>query len=150
MYCKECDHVFFDAPSPAVIVAVTEADRILLTRSVESALRKSSYWGLVAGHVKSGETAEETAIREVREEVGLEIFDLKILRTYVRKEGNLLMIGFTAKTKNISIKESKELEKATWFRLNEPLPLRPNSIAFQVVEQIFPRVRLIKLEEKTH
>jgi len=131
-YCPDCDRVFFDTSSPTVIVAIINANRILLTRSVGW---KHPYWGLIAGHIKSGETAEEAAMREVHEEVCLEFFDLKILRTYTVKDRNLLMIGFTAKTKNVSIKKSKELEKAAWFKLCEPLPLRPNSIAAQVVKQ---------------
>ena len=131
-YCSDCDHVFFDAPSPVVIVSVTNMDRVLLTRSVGWT---HPYWGLIAGHVKSGESAEETATREVYEEVGLEIFDLKILRTYIVKQRNLLMISFTAKTKSVRIKKSKELENAVWFKLSEPLPLRPNSIAAHVIQQ---------------
>jgi hypothetical protein len=62
-YCSKCDHVFFEAPSPTVIVAVTNADRILLTRSVEW---KHPFWGLIAGHLNAEETAEEAAVREVR------------------------------------------------------------------------------------
>ena len=48
-YCIECDQVFFNSPSAAVIVAVINGDRILLTRSVDW---KHPYWGLVAGHLK--------------------------------------------------------------------------------------------------
>lgn len=137
-YCPNCDHVFFDTPSPAVIIAVTEGDRVLLTRSVEW---KHPHWGLIAGHVKSGENAEEAVTREVREEAGLEIFDLEILGTYVRNH-ELLMIAFTAKAKNGGIRKSVELENAAWFKLSEPLPMRPDSIASKVVKQTFPTMRI--------
>lgn len=145
-YCPECDHVFFDTPSPAVIVAVTNADRVLLARSVGW---EHPYWGLIAGHVKSGETAEEAAVREVREEVGLEVFDLRIIRTYADEHHNLLMIGFTAKTRSTDVNKSGELERAAWFKLCEPLPLRPNSIATKIVAHLFSEVRLIENDEKT-
>ncbi|UCH37900.1 MAG: NUDIX domain-containing protein [Candidatus Bathyarchaeota archaeon] len=69
-YCDSCDHVFFNSPSPAVIVAITHDDKILLTRSVGW---RQPFWGLVAGHIKPGETAEEAVIREVHEEVGLDV-----------------------------------------------------------------------------
>ena len=131
-YCSECDQVFFDTPTPAVIVAVTNADSILLTRSVEW---KHAFWGLVAGYIKSRETAEEAAKREVKEEVGLEIFNLKLLRTYTRKNRNLLMIGFRAETMNTNIIKSKELEKTMWFKLSESLPLRSNSISTQIINE---------------
>ncbi len=104
--------------------------RILLTRSVGWL---HPCWRLIAGHVKSGESAEKAAIREVQEEVGLELFDLYLLKTYPLKNRNLLMIRFKAKTQQMHIEKSKELENAAWFQLSEPLPLRPNSIASQVV-----------------
>jgi len=142
-YCSKCNHVFFDAPSPSVIVAVTNADKILLTRSVGW---KHSYWGLIAGHLKSGETAEEAAIREVYEEVGLTISDLKILKTYLKTnegaDSDLLMIAFTAEASDTQITRGKELEKAEWFKLSEPLPLRPNAISTQIITQTIKRVEI--------
>jgi NAD+ diphosphatase len=132
-YCSNCDHVFFDEPSPAVIVAVINNSKILLTRSIGW---DHPYWGLVAGHVKSGETAEETAVREVNEEVGLDIKNLSILGTFASKDRDLLMIGFKAYSENTSIKKSQELEKAEWFRLNDHLPVRPCSIASQIASKI--------------
>jgi len=136
-YCQNCDHVFFDEPSPAVIVAVINNDKILLTRS---AGWNHSYWGLVAGHVKSGETAEETAAREVNEEVGLAIKNLSILGTFAYKDRDLLMIGFRADSEIASIKMSQELEKAEWFHLDGCLPVRPGSIASQILSMITSRL----------
>ena len=138
-YCPDCDHVYFDEPSPAVIVAVTKGDRILLARSVGW---EHHHWGLVAGHVKSGETAEETAIREIREEVGLDVSELKILGTYTIRSRDLLMIGFRAETKGTKIRKSQELEEAEWFRLDEPLPLHHSAISAQIATRVFPDLRL--------
>lgn len=147
-YCPECDHVFFDAPLSAIIVAIINSKKILLTRN---ASWQHPYWGLVAGYVKKGETAEEAAIREVKEEVGLKIDCLKILRTYFKwsadKRSNLLMIGFTAKTKKTRIKKCKELEKAAWFSLDTPLPMRSTAIATQIVREVSPIVKLRSFKE---
>ena len=63
----------------------------------------------------------------------MELFDLYLLKTYPLKNRNLLMIGFKAKTQQMHIEKSKELENAAWFQLSEPLPLRSNSVASQVV-----------------
>jgi len=142
-YCQKCDRVFFDEPSPAVIVAVIHNDRILLTRSVGW---NHPYWGLVAGHVASGETAEETAVREVREEVGLDVSTLEIVGTYAARARNLLMIGFESKTECTDIKKSQELQEAAWFKMDERLPLRPNSIAHQVAVKAFPGIRIAGAE----
>jgi NAD+ diphosphatase len=138
MYCEKCDHVYFDSPSPAIILLVQEDGRVLLTRSVGW---KHVYWGLIAGHVKTGETAEEAAIREAREEVGIEIYNLTILGTYLHKARNTLMIAFMAETNMSQLSLSKELEDAAWFQLYVPLPLRPQSIAAQVVKQASTRTR---------
>ncbi len=132
-YCPQCDRVFFDSPSPAVIVAVVNGDKILLTRSVGW---NHPFWGLVAGHIKSGETAEEAATREVKEEVGLDIKNLSIVGTFAHKELGLLMVGFRADSENADIVVSQELEKAEWFNLNADLPTRPCSIASQVISGI--------------
>jgi len=102
---------------------------------------KHAYWGLIAGHVKTGETAEEAAIREAREEVGIEIYNLTIVGTYLHKARNTLMIAFMAETNISQLSLSKELEDAAWFQLYAPLPLRPDSIAAQVVKQASTRAR---------
>ena len=132
-YCSKCDHVFFDSPKPAIIVAAIKNDKILLTRSVGW---NHLYWGLIAGHIKSGESAEETVSREVYEEVGLKAYKINFLGTFALKERNLLMIGFKAETKEMKIKKSIELEEVSWFKLTKNLPLRPNSISYQIVERI--------------
>jgi NAD+ diphosphatase len=138
-YCQLCDHVFFNSPSPAIIVAVTNGSKILLTRSIEWA---HSYWGLIAGHIKSSETAEHAVKREILEEVGILIHNVTILRTFIHQE-NLLMIAFKACTSEHKISLSQELAAATWFNLAEPLPLRATSIASQVVRQLYPDVQFL-------
>jgi len=138
-YCQLCDHVFFNSPSPAIIVAVTNGSKILLTRSIEWT---HSYWGLIAGHIKSSETAEHAAKREILEEVGIFIHNVTILRTFIHRK-NLLMIAFKACTSENKISPSQELAAATWFNLDEPLPLRPTSIASQVVRQLYPDVQFV-------
>lgn len=138
-YCQECNHVFFNSPSPAIIVAVVNESRILLTRSIEWT---HPYWGLIAGHLKSGETAEHAAKREILEEVGIPIHNVTILRTFIHQE-NLLMIAFEACTSERKLSPSQELAAATWFNLYEPLPLRPTSIASQVVRQLYPDVQFL-------
>jgi NAD+ diphosphatase len=136
-YCANCDHVFFNAPSPAVIVVVTNANKVLLTRAVEWS---HSYWGLISGHIKVGETAEEAAVREVSEEVGLKVTNPEVLKTYAMKDRDFLMIAFRANAETTLIKKSQELKDARWFDVREPLPMRPTSIAAQVVQHVFALV----------
>lgn len=142
--CDACDHVFFPTPSPCVIVMVTNASRVLLARGIGW---KHPYWALISGHIKSGETAEETAIREVSEEAGLEISNLEFLKTYAAKQRDLLMIAFKAETENASIKKAQELEAAHWFNLHDPLPMRQVSTAAHVVQHVFPHIKYMDSEE---
>jgi NAD+ diphosphatase len=142
-YCEVCNHVFFNAPSPAVIVAIIHDDKILLTRSVGW---RHLYWGLVAGHIKPGETAEEAVTREVREEVGLDIYQTDFLGSYGLKQRNLLMLGFQVNPKSSEIKSSQELEKAAWFKISEPLPIRPNSITTKILKRVISNLSLINPE----
>jgi NAD+ diphosphatase len=135
-HCQQCNQVFFNSPSPAIIVAIINGSRILLTQSIEWT---HSYWGLIAGHIKSNETAEHATKREILEEVGITVHNVSILRTYIHRN-NLLMIAFKTSTTEQNISPSQELAAADWFTLNEPLPLRPNSIASQVVQYLYPDV----------
>ncbi|UCD40502.1 MAG: NUDIX domain-containing protein, partial [Candidatus Bathyarchaeota archaeon] len=90
-----------------------------------------------------------TAVREVYEETRLRIRDLKILKTYVSKyQDDLLMIAFGAETRDSTIEKSKELEDAKWFELNEPLLMRSTSVAGKVVRLVFPRIHYIDLKEQ--
>lgn len=130
MYCRHCDHVFFDSPSAAIIVAVFNGNRVLLTRGVGWT---HPFWGLIAGHVRAGERAEDAVDREVREEVGIELSERRIVGTYAHRRRDLLMIGFTAATRCGTILRSTELEAAGWFDLAGTLPLRPTSIAARLI-----------------
>jgi len=144
-YCDNCDHVFFRTPSPCVIVMVTNANRVLLTRGIGW---KHPHWALISGHIRSGENAEETALREIHEEVGVEVTRLEFLRTYATMDHELLMIAFKAETKNASIKKSQELEDAKWFDLDRPLPMRPESTAAHLVKHVFPKTTYMDLKEQ--
>jgi len=140
-YCSSCDHVFFHALYPCIIVLISNANKILLARGVEW---KQPYWALISGYIKPGETAKKAAIREVQEEVGLNIRNLELIDTYAQKDKNLLMIAFRSKVEDSFIKKSQELETAKWFDLSCPLPLRPESTAFSIVKRTFPEIKLVK------
>jgi len=92
-------------------------------------------------------TAEKAALREVSEEVGLEVINLECLRTYITNVHDLLMIAFRAEAENTTIKTSQELEDAKWFDLNQPLPMRPESIAARVIKHVFPKITYKRSKE---
>jgi NAD+ diphosphatase len=93
--CPDCGRPTFPRISPAVIVLVTRGDQILLARNAK--LPAGGRFGLLAGFVEAGETLEETAVREVREEAGIEIGDLSYVASQPWPFPDSLMLAFTAR-----------------------------------------------------
>lgn len=134
MKCGSCGHLAFPVICPAIIVAITDGDRILLTRS---AVRPNAIFSLVAGYTEIGETLEQTAAREAMEEVGLKI---KNIRPYVDQPwgfSSSLMIGFFADLDGddtVHIQE-EELKEAKWFtRDTMPVNDSPIDITHHMME----------------
>lgn len=99
--------------SSAALVRNDEGKILLL----DHYFRPDKGWGLPGGFVEYGETPEQAAIREVREESGVEIYDLKLLRH--RSVGSHLEISFTAKGRGDGAIGSKEIRGIGWFRADE-------------------------------
>ncbi|MDO5548361.1 MAG: NAD(+) diphosphatase [Eubacteriales bacterium] len=134
MKCEACGHLAFPVICPAIIVAITDGDRILLTRS---AVRRNAIFSLVAGFTEIGETLEQTAAREAMEEVGLKI---KNIRPYVDQPwgfSSSLMVGFFADLDGddtVHIQE-EELKEAKWFtRDTMPVNDSPIDITHHMME----------------
>ena len=74
LVCRKCGNTVYPAIAPVVMVAVTNGDKLLMTKYAD---RPLSQWVLISGFVEIGETLEEAAKREVFEETGIRIKDLK-------------------------------------------------------------------------
>ena len=79
----------------------------------------NQYWTYVAGYIKLGETAEETAVREVREELGLAVDRLEYGGTCWFADREQLMHGFIGVTKKVDFKPSAEVDAAEWIPFTE-------------------------------
>ena len=89
--CPRCGNLIFPRINPAIIVGVTQGDRILLTKY---AGRGYTHYALVAGFTEIGETLEQTVAREVLEEVGLKVKNIRYYKSQPwGVDGNILM-GF--------------------------------------------------------
>lgn len=91
MECPECGSKAYPVIAPAVIVAVTDGDRILLTRY---ASRTGAPAALVAGFCEVGETVEQTVAREVMEETGLKVRDIRYYKSQPWGISGGLLMGF--------------------------------------------------------
>lgn len=129
LVCPQCGDTVYPRINPAIIVAVTDGDRLLVTRYAPSH-GPTRFFALVAGFCEIGETAEDTVRREVYEEVGLRV---KNIRYYASQpwgiDGNI-SLGFFAELdgSNEITLEQDELSQALWLR-REEVPQRGDTLA---------------------
>jgi len=112
--CRRCSAVYYPRLSPAVIVAVKKDKELLLLRNKH---RKQGFYSVLAGFVEPGENLEECLVREVREEAGIEVKNIKYFGSQSWPFPDALMIAFTAEYAGgeISI-DNEEIADAGWFR----------------------------------
>lgn len=126
MLCPRCGLIAYPRISPAVMVLVCDSNKLLLARSAHF---KPGVFSALAGFVEPGETLEECAIREVREEVGIEITNLRYFHSQPWPFPNSLMIAFLADYAGGTIRpDPNEIEAVDWFSLDS-LPLLPEPIS---------------------
>jgi NAD+ diphosphatase len=141
--CTSCGFMSFPLASAAIIVAVTKDERILLARA--SRFPENMY-SVLAGFVEPGESLEECVRREVREEVGVEVTNVRYFGSQSWPFPNSLMIAFTADYAGGEIKvDGKEIVDAGWFTADH-LPQIPGkiSIARKLID------RFVETRHKAH
>ncbi len=137
-YCDNEDMLFFDLPKPTVVIAVVKDKEILLLK--QSYIFKDSKV-LVSGYVSIGETVEETVFREVKEETGIEIKDIKYLGSYAIKDKELLMLAYMGYYKSGEIIKSPEVEGAAWVEIENALcQMHEDIVGKEVVNKVLEEI----------
>ena len=115
--CPNCGQVHYPRIAPAIIVAIRNGDKLLMAKhSYHDNIR----FALIAGFVEPGESIEEAVHREVMEEVGIKIKNLKYMKSQSWPFPNSLMLAFTAEYESGDIKvDGDEILKAQWFKKDE-------------------------------
>ncbi|TCL64279.1 NAD+ diphosphatase [Hydrogenispora ethanolica] len=131
--CPQCGNPVFPRISPAIIVAVFKGERILLARAARFT---HNLYSILAGFVEPGETLEECVRREVYEEVGITIRDLRYFGSQPWPFPDSLMIAFTARHAAGEIRvDNQEITTADWFTAAElPRIPEPVSIARRMID----------------
>jgi NAD+ diphosphatase len=131
--CPVCKFMSYPRISPAVIAAVLKEDRILLTRYASS---QGNMRTIIAGFLEPGETLEECVRREVLEEVGLKVKNIRYFGNQPWPFPNSLMIGFTAEWESGEIRvDGKEIAEAEWYRAdNTPATPPKMSISGEIID----------------
>ena len=133
--CPTCQTNLFPPISPAIIVAILSNDKILLAQGVNF---RNNMYSLVAGYVDIGETIEETVIREVKEEIGIDVTNIRYYNSQPWPYSGSMMIAFIAdgdETQDINI-DKNEIADAAWFnKTNLPNYPTERSIAGEIIEK---------------
>jgi NAD+ diphosphatase len=138
--CETCGFTMFPRISPAVIVLVERQEKVLLARASRFA---ENLYSVLAGFAEPGETLEDTVRREVMEEVGVEVSDIRYFGSQPWPYPDSLMIGFTASWAAGEIAaDNDEITDARWFTVDD-LPRIPDrlSISRSLIDWFIDRHR---------
>lgn len=133
--CRGCGHRAYPRISPAVIMAVVKGDQILLAKNKRN---KGEIYSVLAGFVEAGETLEETVAREVKEEVGIAIKNIRYFGSQPWPFPHNIMVGYVADYDSGDIViDPNELIAADWYSVDS-LPEIPgeHSIARQLINHV--------------
>lgn len=130
--CAKCGCTVYPRISPATITAVLKGDEILLAHNRSF---KDGFYGLVAGFVEPGETLEDCVRREIMEETGICVKNLRYYGSQPWPFPDSLMMAYTAEYDSGEVKaDGMELMDARWFRFDSlPLIPGPDSIAGRMI-----------------
>ncbi|MEO0517588.1 MAG: NAD(+) diphosphatase [Cyanobacteria bacterium P01_A01_bin.116] len=124
--CGSCQLRQYPRLSPAVIMLISKGEQLLLARAPRF---RNGMYSVLAGFVEPGESLEETVAREVREEVGIEIKNIRYFGSQPWPFPNSLMVGFTAEYASGTLTpDPTEIEAADWFNKRE-LPPVPGKLS---------------------
>ena len=134
-YCESCAVPLWDMFTTSIIAAV-------VNECGEVALLRQNYVSTtnhvcVAGVMKLGESAEETVVREIGEELGVSVKSVEFVKSYSYEKKEMLMLGFKAVAEEGDFVLSGEVDAAEWVKFEDaPGLLREGSIAWQLVRAV--------------
>jgi NAD+ diphosphatase len=133
MRCPACGLTAYPRIAPAVIVLVRKGDEALLARGARF---PASFYSTLAGFVEVGESLEETVAREIEEEVGVRVKNVRYFGSQPWPFPHSLMVGFTAEWASGELKpDGAEILEAAWFRATDLPPVPPPiSIARRLID----------------
>lgn len=127
MKCPKCGAMHYPKISPAVIVAVTNGDKILMTKYAGRDYKK---YALIAGFTEIGETIEDTVRREVMEEVGIHVKNIRYYKSQPWSFTDTILMGFYCELdgEDVITMDAHELSVAEW-RQREDIPTEFDGIS---------------------
>lgn len=139
MRCTPCSAIIYPRISPCIIVLITRGEEMLLARHANF---PRPMYSTLAGFIEAGESAEDTLVREVREEVGVEVTNLRYFHSQSWPFPSQLMLGYFAEYAGGEIVcDQDEIADAQWFHYKD-LPMIPpvSSISGQLIQHYISRL----------
>ena len=127
MYCPSCGRREYPVLMPAVIVGITNGDKIICSKYEGRSFKQ---YALIAGFAEIGETIEETVQREVMEEVGLKVKNLRYYKSQPWSFTDTLLMGFFCELDGedgITL-DTDELAMAEWFE-RDKMPVEAEDLS---------------------
>ncbi|OOF22791.1 NADH pyrophosphatase [Salinivibrio proteolyticus] len=133
MWCAVCQRHDYPRVSPCVIVAVRDDKRLLLAQHPR---HKTGMYTVIAGFVEPGETLEQCVAREVKEETGIEVKDIRYMDSQPWAFPSNVMMGFLADYAGGQLRpDYEELTDAQWFDCQSLPPVAPQgTIARRLID----------------
>lgn len=135
LHCEPCNHNWYPRLSPCVIVTVRRENQILLARAPHY---PPGLFSLVAGFIEAGETAEEAVQREVAEETGIDVDNVRYWASQSWPFPHQLMLGFSADYRGGElVLQEDEIVAADWFDVDRLPPIPgEHTIAGQLIRKV--------------
>ena len=135
MQCHRCKHRTYPRVSPCVIVAIHNGEKLLLAKGVRH--KEANMYSTLAGFVESGESLEQAVHREIFEEVGVKVKNLRYFNSQPWPFPHSLMVGFIAEYDGGEIVcQENEIDDAQWFNADALPNIPPKvSIAGQLIAE---------------
>lgn len=136
LYCETCGFQTYPTISPCVIVAVHDGERLLLTKYSG---RAYTNYALIAGFVEIGESLEQAVHREVKEEVGLKVKNIKYYKSQPWPFSDTILAGFFAELDGddtITLEE-EELSLGVWVNRGDIPPAERNISLTSEMQEAF-------------
>ncbi|MFT6366116.1 MAG: NAD+ diphosphatase [Bacteroidia bacterium] len=133
MQCEPCSVINYPRIAPCIIVLITRGEELLLARNANF---PRPLYSTLAGFIEAGETAEETLVREVKEEVGVAVKNIRYFQSQSWPFPSQLMLGYFAEYADGDIVcDMEEIADAQWFHYSD-LPMIPpvSSISGQLIQ----------------
>ncbi|MEX0619841.1 MAG: NAD(+) diphosphatase [Pseudohongiellaceae bacterium] len=140
LLCGDCKLSFYPRINPCVIMLITRGRQLLLARHARF---KTGFYSCLAGFIEVGETPEQTVAREVREEVGVQVNNIRYRLSQSWPFPSQLMLGFWADYKaGALMPDGVEIDDADWFDAGDlpPTPEARFSVAGELIDSYVDQV----------